>query len=141
MKRSLIFLMIVLGGCSDPNPDIANKFVGTYISEQQLATESIHTTWEIWKAGYKDRIRINITVKTDYVQADKPDRVESLSVDSVLVDSDYTLRFNNAYKGGEAGRMIYGQATFEKPKLNADITIIDARGVRNSQELKFTKTR
>ncbi|MEO6283211.1 MAG: hypothetical protein ABIN80_24050 [Dyadobacter sp.] len=142
MKRSFIFLLTMLWGCSDPNPDIASKFVGKYICEQQSPSESVHTTWEIWQDKYKDKIKINITVKTDFTQAGKADQVESLSVDSVLVDSEFTLRFNNKYKGTETGRMIYGQATLvAKQTLDADITIVNEQGVRDSKILKFAKTR
>jgi hypothetical protein len=141
VKRNIIFALIALLGCSDPDPDIANKFVGTYTCEQQTSSESVVTKWKIRKDRYKDRIRIVISVNTDFVDPGKQDAIENLSVDSVLVDSDQTLFFKNRYEGGETGRMIYGQAVLSGQELAADVTIINVKGQADSQRLKFAKAK
>jgi hypothetical protein len=139
--KRLFCAVLAFAGCSDPDPDIANKFVGTYIHEEQTPNESVLTQWKIWKAGYKDRIRIEINIKTDFADPGRQDAIESLSVDSVLVDSDYTLFFKNRYVGGEVGRKIYGQAVLSGQELTADITIVSQNGHSDSQRLRFAKTK
>lgn len=139
MKRNIVFVLFTFWACSDPNPPKANKFVGTYICEQQLPDEFVTTQWKIWKDRYEDRIRIEISITTDFNQVGKQDSIQHFSVDSVLVESESALYFNNRYVGADSEATIKGGAIKTGQTLSADIAIIDAKGAINAQRLDFNK--
>ncbi len=139
MRRPIIFVLTIFWACSDPTPDKANKFVGTYICEQETPDRFVTTEWKIWKDHYKDRIRIDISITDDFKQAGMQDSLRHFSVDSVLVESESELYFNNPYVGEGAGTRIKGRAIKSEQKLAADIAIINANGASRSQRLDFTK--
>jgi len=141
MKHIIGFTLLFLCCCSDPDPDIASFFVGTYICEQQTGDELISTEWKIWQDGYKDRVKIRISIRTDFKQADKQDITQSFSVDSVLVESKTVLYFNNEYVGEKEVMIIKGQAIKEGQSLSADIALINEKGVVTNQILEFAKKR